>query len=480
MTTATQTREPSTALAYRFGTGAPAGVWLGLGLSRVAILAASLLVSVLLLVGRASLPLALLPLLAGAAVTMLPVAGRPLSSWLRPASGHARSGLAGSTRWTADAPHTTLSADGGCIRPARLRLPPECGRWQLLEVTDTAGGWPVALLREPRTSAATVVLDVAGPDRFSLLEADGQDRVLAGWGRALISLAQRDRGTARVQLVERITAAESDIDDARTWALARAGDTDDQLTSLVAAVDATTVRRDSMLAVQLGRLPDPRDAVGRAREIATQLLTAELVARPVGRDELASLLCRQFTPGSSLPASDGVGPVSRRVGWDHVRTDDCWHRSYAVTAWPGAGVPANWMSGLLLASPPAGVWTTSVHLAPVAPEVATRLARAARAKAELDRADRARLGMAASAAADKAVSDSAGMDAELVAGHATYRLAAVLTCTAGSLEELAESGRCLRDAAAAAGLTVRPLHGQHHLALAATLPLCRLRLGGAA
>jgi hypothetical protein len=478
MTVVTETREPAVT-TYRFGTGAPSGVWLGLGLSRLAILAAGLLVSVGLLVGRAGLPIALLPILVSASVTLLPVAGRPLSSWVAPASGHARGGASGSTRWTAT-PHVGVAVDGGCVAASRLRLPPECGRWELVEVTDAAGGWPVALLREARTASTTVVLGVAGPDRFGLLDGDGQERVLAGWGRTLIALAQRDRGTARVQLVERVTAVEPDVDEARTWAAGRGDGAGDELSSLAASVDAVTVRRDSLLAVQLGRLPDPRQAVSRAREIATQLLSAELVARPVDRDELASLLCRQFTPGLPLPSTDGVGPVSRRVGWDHVRTDDCWHRSFAVTAWPGAAVPANWMSGLLLATPPAGVWTTAVHLAAVAPEVATRLARAARAKAELDRADRARLGLSASAAADKAITESAGMDAELVAGHATHRLAAVLTCTAGSVDELADCARMLRDTAAAAGLTVRPLHGQHHLGLAATLPLCRLRLGGVA
>jgi hypothetical protein len=186
-----------------------------------------------------------------------------------------------------------------------------------------------------------------------------------------------------------------------------------------------------------------------------------------------------LNPGHMLAIGD-VGPVSRRTGWDHVRTDDTWHRSYAVTSWPGSPVPACWLSSLLLASPPAGAWTVSVHLSAVPPELATRIARAARTKAELDRADRARLGLPASAAADKAVTESAGMDAELVAGHATHRLAAVLTCSTGSLEELDNSARGLRDAAVCAGLTVRPLHGQHHLALAATLPLCRLRFGGVA
>ena len=479
MTVVTETRDSAAATAYRFGTGAPPGVWLGLGLSRVAILAAGLLVSVGLFAGRVGLPIALLPILAGASVTLLPVAGRPLSSWVTPVTGHAQSSVAGSTRWTAT-PEVGVAVDGECLASSRLRLPPECGRWHLLEVTDAAAGWPVALLRDARTSVLTVVLAVAGPDRFSLLDVDGQERVLAGWGRTLIALAQRDRGTARVQLVERVTGVEADVDEARTWANARGAAEGEQLSRLAAAVDALTVRRDSLLAVQLGRLPDPRQAVSRAREIATQMLSAELVARPVDSGELASLLYRQFTPGLPPPTTDGVGPVSRRIGWDHVRTDDCWHRSFAVTAWPGAEVPANWMSGLLLAAPSDGVWTTTVHLAAVAPEMAVRLARAARAKAELDRADRARLGLSASAAADKAVTESAGMDAELVAGHATHRLAAVLTCSAGSLDALGECARGLRDTAAAAGLTVRPLHGQHHLALAATLPLCRLRLGGVA
>lgn len=344
--------------------------------------------------------------------------------------------------------------------------------------TRSRSGWPVAILIDQRASAAILLFSVAGTDRFGLLDPDGQDRLIAGWGHVLTALAQRDRGTSHVQLLERVTVIEPDTTDATMWAGNRQRAASD-LSALAAVVDQLAVRRDSLIAVRLGTLRDPQDAVRRARDIATGLLAAELVARPLTGDDVTGLFSRMLNPGCPLSTGD-AGPVSRRVGWDHLRTDDTWHGSFAVTRWPGAPMPASWLSTLLLATPPAGAWTISVHLAAVPPELATRLARAARTKAELDRADRARLGLHASAAADKAVTESAGMDAELVAGHATHRLAAVLTCSAGSPDELTEGARGLRDAAVGAGLAVRPLHGQHHLAFAATLPLCRLRFGGAA
>jgi hypothetical protein len=479
MTAVAQTRETAAPQTYRFGTGAPAGVWLGLGLPRIVILAAGLLVSVGLLAMRSGLPLSLCPLIVAAAVTLLPVAGRPLAGWVTPATVHGQGAVAGRSRWTAPVPHTPLTGTVGLPSGARLQLPPECGRVRLLDAPAEGSGWPVGMLRAPRSAAATLLFEVAGPDRFGLLDADGQDRLIGGWGRALAGFAQRDRGLSRVQLLERVTADESDLHAATTWATDRGERARSELAALASLIDATTVRRDSLIAVEVAGVRDGSDVIARARDIAGQLLAAELVARPLAATEIASAFRRMLNPGDMTVTGD-VGPVSRRTGWDHVRTDESWHRSYAVVAWPGSPVPANWLSSLLVATPGAGTWTVAVHLAAVAPEVATRLARAARAKAELDRADRARLGMPASAAADKAVIESAGMDAELVAGHATHRLAAVLTCTASSRNALAECARGLRDAASGAGLTVRPLHGQHHLALAATLPLCRLRHGGVA
>ena len=480
MTTATtQTRNEAEPTAYRFSTAAPTGVWLGLGVPRLAILAAGLLGTVGLLAMRAGLPVGLCPLILTAAVTLLPVAGRPLSGWISPAVVHGQSTGTGTTRWTARIPHASLSGEAGWADGWRLRLPPECGRLTVFDVTEAGGGCPVALVRERRSAAGTLLFAVAGPDRFGLLDPDGQDRLVAGWGRVLVAFAQRDRGLGRVQLVERVSAVESDLAATRDWVAGRGEQAIASLAGLSSVVDAVTVRRDSLLAVRLPAVRDTADAVARARDVAGQLLAAELVARPLDAETVAGLLRRMLSFDGTAAGAD-AGLVSRRSGWESVRTDDCWHRSFAVTAWPGSPVPANWLSALLVATPPAGAWTFAVHLGAVAPELAGRLARAARTRAELDRADRTRLGLPASAAADRAVAESAGMDAELVAGHATHRLAAVLTCTASSPGELAESARGLRDAAAGAALTVRPLHGQHQLALAATLPLCRLAFGGAA
>ena len=463
-------------MAYRFGTGAPLGLWLGLGFSRFAVLAAGLLATVLLLAMRTGLLIGAAPLLVAAAVTVVPIGGRPLAGWAAPAAGQGAAIVSGATGWTAPLPDAPLAgAPAGWVSGRRLRLPAECGRFRLFDAADPAGGWPVGVLREPRSAAATFVFSVAGPDRFGLLDSGDQDRLVAGWGRALTGLAHQERGL-RVQLLHWVTTVESDLDESRRWAAAR-GVEPSQLSTLDAIVDAASVLRDSLLVVRLPSVRSGCDPLARARDVAGQLLAAELVARPLDSAGVAGLVSHLLTPGDGN--ADG-GPVSRRTSWDHVRTDDCWHRSFAVSAWPGSPVPAGWLSSLLLAAPPAGSWVTAVHLGAVAPQVANRLARAARAKAELDRADRARLGMSASAAADKAVVEAAGMDAELVAGHATYRLAAVLTCSAASVDELEESARGLRDAAVNAGLSVRPLHGQHHLGLAATLPLCRLRFGGAA
>lgn len=477
MTTATHVRDTAAPASYRFGTGAPAGIWLGLGLSQVVILAAALICTVVLLALRAGLVAGLCPLLLAAALTLVPVGGRPLSGWLTPAVGHLPAVATGAARWRAALPQASTTSAGGWSQDRRLRLPPECGQVRLRQLLDPATGLPLAVLTDRRPLAATVLFSVAGPDRFGLLDPDGQDRHLTGWGRALTALAQRDRDTGRVQLLERVTVTEPDTDAATEWTAHRGADA--ELSSLAQAVGQATVRRDSVLAVHLGSLRDPSAAIGRARDVAAQLLAAELVARPLTEAEIAGLFGRLLRPGEPTTIGD-VGPVSRRAAWDHVRTDDTWHRSYAVTTWPGSPVPASWLSSLLLASPRTGAWSISVHLAAVPPELAARIARAARAKAELDRADRARLGLTASAAADKAVIESADMDAELVAGHATHRLGCVLTCTAGSPEELEDCARGLRDAVGSAGLTVRPLHGQHHLALAASLPLCRLRLGGVA
>ena len=111
----------------------------------------------------------------------------------------------------------------------------------------------------------------------------------------------------------------------------------------------------------------------------------------------------------------------------------------------------------------------------MAPAAAARVARTRRAKAVLDQSDRARLGMTSSAALAGAEASGVAMDAELAAGYRTHRLAGVVTLTGDTIDALDAAAPALQQAAAVCRLELRPLHGQHEVGLAATLPLCRLR-----
>jgi hypothetical protein len=163
-----------------------------------------------------------------------------------------------------------------------------------------------------------------------------------------------------------------------------------------------------------------------------------------------------------------------------VVLDERLHRSFAISGWPSAPVGAAWMSPLLLAAPDAVARTVSLHLERVQPAAAARVARSRRAKATLDQADRARFGMTSSAALDNAQASGVAMDAELAAGYRTHRLAGLVTLSGQTIADLDDAARALRQAAAVCRLELRPLHGQHASALAATAPLCRLRPRGQA
>ncbi len=104
-------------------------------------------------------------------------------------------------------------------------------------------------------------------------------------------------------------------------------------------VDAATVRRDSLLAVRLRAVRDAADAVARARDVAGQLLAAELVARPLVTDAVAGVL-RRLLSLDGTPAGAGAGAVSRRTGMGsaaHRRLLASQFRGDRLARQPGAG-----------------------------------------------------------------------------------------------------------------------------------------------
>jgi hypothetical protein len=469
----TAVRSETTPACYDIGTSGAGGVWLGLGFGRVAVLGIGLLAAVLSLTADMSPLLAMVPVLVALGVVVARVGGRPLLDWVTPVGARAGSTASGSLRWASRIP--CLPAVSRADRSAvRLRLPNEFGRLSVSACPDDPA---IGLVADPAERTVTAVFDVCGVDRFPLLDIAEQDALIAGWGDALAILADTDDALGRLQLIER-AAAPLLLDPYPDVPVAG------KPAEWTPQIAALATGHDTRLAAQWSfpRLDDAAVAtmLSRCQLVSRSLLSARLLTRPLTADELGRDLTATLTGTATDPPGHGerIGPVSRRCDWTQVRVDDRVHRSYAVTGWPTSAVGAAWLAPLILSAPAGVTRTVSLHLERVAPAAAARVARTRRAKAVLDQSDRTRLGMTSSAALSGAEASGVAMDAELAAGYRTHRLAGLITLSADTVGALDEAGQVLRQAAAVCRLELRPLHGQHETALAATVPLCRLRHRG--
>jgi hypothetical protein len=468
----TATRTESTPACYEIGAAGTGGVWLGLGTVRVAVLGIGLLTGVLALTAGSPPWLAVVPVLFAVGLAAARIAGRPLLDWATPVGTRAGSIASGSLRWTTRIPCLPTPCQGGGA-VVRLRLPAEFGH---LSVTRCPDDPAIGMVTDRATRTVTVVFDVCGVDRFPLLDAAEQDTLIAGWGDALGVLADTDDALGRLQLIER-AAPRHILDPYPTQGLVEPDRWAPEIATLATG-------HDTRLAAQWSFPHLDETAVAtmlhRCQLVSRTLLSARLLTCPLTVDELADDLTASLTgsPASTAGRGTQIGPVSRRSDWSQVRVDDRMHRSYAITAWPTTAVGASWLAPLVLSAPAGVTRTVSLHLERVAPAVAARVARTRRAKAVLDQSDRARLGMTSSAALAGAEASGVAMDAELAAGYRTHRLAGLVTLSGDTVGSLDEAGHVLRQAAAVCRLELRPLHGQHEIALAATAPLCRLRHRG--
>lgn len=451
---------------YRFA-GNAGVVWLGLPLLPVVTIAVTVAATVAALYVGAPLPVAVVLLVAGTAVALLPVSGRALVEWLPPSRRHGAATTFGATKWTAPLVPTPSKSARWTVSPA--------GRHGRLTLLDVDG---VALVDDPAARVTTAVLAVAGSDRFALLDPPEQARLLAGWGDAIAALAADPR-LRRIQWMERASPERDRLD---RWLTDRGSSDKTALAdyqAMVAAVTGTAARHEVFLALAYAR---PRTSAGgdtmpAIRDAVRALLIADLAARPLTVSECAALLrccCDVGFDGTTpLHRGDQVGPASHLRRWDHLRTDDTVHRSFAVTGWPRVPVAPGWLEPLLLATPPAVTRTMAVHLVPVPQAAAVRQARAARSRARLDAAERTRFGLSDTAAVQAAADEATAAEEELVAGYRLTQMSAVVTCSAATVAELDDACRAVRTAAAAARLDLRPCHGEHDLGLLASMPLCR-------
>lgn len=488
----------------------PSGsVWLGLGAAQLAALAATLLVTVGLMLTGSPLPVTLVVAGAGAALGTWPVAGRTCLQWIPLLAVHTAARITGALHWRlplGELHHPTAMSAGPATwnssQPdphgggATRRLTLGIGEAPLLLGTGLGG---VAALADTRGRTVTVMLATTPTGRFGLLDPAGQDASLQLWGNALATLLHLPDLThvqwvthtgpdLHLPTIEPVDPLQQDQAAllTRARAHARRHTTTLSVTSSVTAT-ATGIAPGTVAGSVLhgDRRPRRRSAAEpavalaqpRAQEVAAALLGADILSYPLNPDDLTATLRHLLDPTHPQVAGEPVedeGPLtlSARSAWTHCATDDVVHRVFAVSGWPRTGLRADWLAGLLHQPLTEGTSRTlTVQARPVGQAQAARRARAGTARARLDAADRQRLGFASNAAAALDESDAEQIEAELVAGYRMADVTALLTVHAPTLALLDAASSQLRTTALTHRLELRPLHGQHQQALVATLPL---------
>jgi len=477
------------ARTYRFAPPDRTGWLLGLGGPQVVILGASVVAAVLLASARAPLAAMAAPIALGGAVAFTRIGGQPLVATAPPAARFAVRRAIRRHRWLAPLP---LPAVG--LTPP---LPP-CLAGQVIFDVD---GVAVVCDRDSPRYAATI--RVAG-NGFALAERDEQDRLLAGWGDALAPFC-RDRGpVTAIRWSE--WAAPAGIEEQLAFLAehGHADPADPAVTSyrrLIEHAGPLGMRHDTLLTLVAGAERLSTAARGQAArdQACSEALLGELalfasrleaagltVTAPLSPGELGAALRVRLDPdtlgaldrrGRSLGQLAGfvtptnAGPLAAEARWAGWRTDGSWHRGLWIADWPRLDVGPSWLADLLLAR--VGVRTLAMWYEPVAPRQSRRAIERAAAKLDADEEHRTRVGLRVGAGHRRAQSAVADREAELVAGYPEFTYAGLVTVTDADQASLDASTAEITQTAAAAGIDLRPLHGRHDQAVAATLPLAR-------
>ena len=504
------------ALTYTLPT-ASGTLWLGLGPAAVGALAVTALAAVLLMLTGAPLWLAVAVTAIGSATGLWPVAGRSLLQWLPVAVRHVTGRVTGRAVWTTASDTAGVAglslesgSEVGSLEAGWARghgRPPHTGRlalprgWGRLHIAQAAPD--VALIGNRSRGTSTVVLAVTGTGTFGLLDPHAQDSELSRWGGSLATLLALPRlrhlqwlTHTRPQSLPAaadltgadLTGADLTGPDVNGSDLTGSGlngsDLAADYANLVRHACGQALTHTHLLALTV-TAEDPELVRSTVRQASATLLAADLLCCPISPDELPRLL--RLLLDTALPDdATGLGnatthtaarspqppALSLRTGWSSCQTDDTHHRAYAITGWPRLPLPADWLAPLLHHPPePGTARTLTVHARPVSPQHASRRARASAAKARLDSADRQRLGFTADAGSALDAADAEHTEGELLAGYRMADLTALTVLHAPDLRSLDASGRDLTALTVSQRIDLRPLHGQHHHALGAALPL---------
>ena len=497
---------------YRFPPLERRGVIAGWRGGQLASVAAGLVLAVLSIRSRPSLPgvvFAVTIVGGSVALAFWPVAGRTGDQWLPVLVRWAWAGATG-RRFQA---HPGPAAGSGVIvedpvrgsgiRPHLSDHHPLDGStvFDGLHLTSpedgTGGGDGMAVVIDDRARTVTAVLAVRGHS-FALLGPGEQDARVASWARVLASLAREGSAVHRVQWVE--TCLPDDGRGVRSHledhAVLDPGTPAAQSYRALLDECVPVTRRHRVLiavTVHRGRSARAVRSAGGGLAGATAVLAREvgavhralsrvdlLVDGVLGRAALAEVLA-----GALDRAPTGVGrpegdasqavqgapwPMGTQAHWDSVRTDRAWHAVYWVSEWPRVEVQPDFL-GPLLFTPLRR--TLSVVMEPVDPVRAARQVAQARTAGLADGELRRRNGFLTSARHTRERESVDDRDVELADGHAQFRYSGYVGVTADSEAELTAACAELEQAAGQSRLEVRRLFGQQDAALLCLLPLGR-------
>lgn len=419
-----------------------------------------------------------------AAITWIPVAGRPLVEWLpvacwwlwRTTGGQ----LAYRRRIVTPRPAGTLALPGDM---ARLR-----------EYTDPETG--AGMVHDPTAGTLTVVTEISHP-AFILLDPGEQERRVTAWGRVLATVCRSGR-IATLQVLER-TLPDSGQGLAEWWATHGTADGSWAATTYQELIDragpagerhATTLSLSLDMRAAARQIRTAGGGIKGAAAVLRQemstfsaaLRSADLTSKGwLGTGQIAVILRSAYDPAIAATLERHgelghdlatAGPVAVTESWGHLRSDSAYHCVVWISEWPRSMVHPGFLSPVLLSS---GIHRSfSLLCTPLRTDQAARDIRRKKTEYISDAAQRARIGQIEDASQTAEYHDVLQQEADLTAGHGVLRYTGLISVSADSLPELEAAVAAIEQAAIQASCETRVLVGQQAQAFtAAALPLCR-------
>ncbi len=419
-----------------------------------------------------------------AALTWIPVAGRPIVEWLPVACWWL---------WRTTGGQLLYRRRIVVPRPVgTLALPGDRARLREYSDPDTGAG----MIHDPHAATLTVVCEVTHP-AFVLLDPSEQERRVTSWGRVLATVCRSGR-IATLQVLER-TLPDSGTGLAEWWA--NHGTTDgswaaDTYAELIDRAGPAGERHATTLSLSLDMKASARQvrtAGGGIRGAAAVLRQemSSLVAALRSADlspsgwltpgQIAVMLRSAYDPaiaatlerhgqlGQSLATA---GPVAVTEAWGRLRTDSAHHAVLWISEWPRSLVYPGFLSPVLLST---GIQRSfSLICTPMRSDQAARDIRKKKVEHISDQAQRAKIGQIEDASLTAEYHDVLQQEADLTAGHGILRYTGLISVSAPTVEELDAAVAAMEQASIQASCETRLLVGQQAAAFtAAALPLCR-------